>query len=76
MRIKYLKNKIEIDFVSFKRYIDEFKYKNNKYIRICINNNNKYIREVFKAWREKRKIRTRFIIVDSLEINSYVEHLN
>ena len=44
MQIKYLKNKIKISLLTFfKYYIDKFKYKNNKNICICINNNNKYI---------------------------------
>ena len=32
----------------FKRYINKFKYKDNERIRICVNNNNKYIKEVFR----------------------------
>ncbi len=62
--------------VLFKRYIDKFKYNNNKYICICVNNNNKYIKEVFKVWRKKRKIQTKFIIIDFFEMNNYIEYLN
>jgi len=48
LRIKYFKNKNKVSLlVFFKRYIDEFEYKNNKYICIRINNDNKYISEIF-----------------------------
>ncbi len=77
MQVKCFKDKNKINlFVLFKYYIDEFEYKNNKRIRIRINNNNKYIREILKIYRKKREIRTKLIIVDSFEINNYVEYLN
>ncbi len=48
LRIKYFKNKNKINLlIFFKYYIDKFKYKNNKYTCICVNNNNKYINRVF-----------------------------
>ena len=77
LRVKCLKNKNKINlFVLFKRYIDEFEHRDSKYICICIDNDDKYMKKVFKVWREEREIRTKFIVVDSLEINNYVERFN
>ncbi len=48
LQIEYFKNKNKTNLLTFfKYYIDKFKYKDNKYICIHINNNNKYINRVF-----------------------------
>ncbi len=48
LQIEYSKNKNKTSLLSFfEYYIDKFEYKNNKYICICIDNNNKYIYRVF-----------------------------
>ena len=76
-RVECLKNKNEVSLlVLFKRYIGEFEHGDSKCIRIRVDNDSKYMEEVFKVWRKKREIRTKLIVADSLEINNCIEYLN
>ncbi len=50
LQIKCLKNKNKVSLlVFFKRYINEFKYRDSKCICICVNNKNKYINRVIEV---------------------------
>jgi len=77
LQIRYLKNKNKINLLTFfKYYIDKFKYKDNNYICICVNNNNKYINRIFQIKRKERKIYIELTIVIFSKINKYFKYFN
>ena len=75
MKIFVNKQKIEI-FDFFKFIFDKIEHEYNKYIRIRINNDEKYINKNFETYCLKRNIRREFIIVENFQINDYAKRLN
>lgn len=60
----------------FKKKFNKHKYRNIKYIQLCINNSSKYFKEIFKNYKNKRNIKLEFITINNFEINRYAKHLN
>ena len=75
MKILVNKQKIKI-FDFFKNFFDKIEHEYNKYIRIRMNNNEKYNYENFETYYLKRNIRREFIIVENFQINDYTKRLN
>ena len=75
MKILVNKQKIEI-FDIFKIFLDKIKLEYNKYARIRMNNDEKYINENFEIYCLKRNIFREFIIVENSQMNKYAKRLN
>ena len=56
---------IEIVLIFFKIFLNDNEYKNNKIIRLRVDNNEEYINNVFVDFRIKRNIYIEFIIVEN-----------
>ena len=64
MKILVNKQKIEILDI-FKIFLDKIEHEYNKYARMRMNNDEKYINENFEIYCLKRNIRREFIIVEN-----------
>ena len=62
--------------ISFKNFLKRIKHNMNKCIKIRINNEREYFNNNFINYINERNIRLKFIIVENLQINEIVEHLN
>ena len=75
MNILYIKSVFEI-LKSFKFFFDIIQHKFNRYIRIRIDNDFKFINDVFVTFRNEQNIRVKFIIVNNFRINNCAKRFN
>ena len=73
MIVLIIKNKTCLFFNFFFNHIE---HERNKCIRFRIDNDDEFMKNEFKNWREFREIRIEFFIVDNFQMNDCIERLN
>ena len=73
MNILIIKNET---FFFFKFFFNHIEHERNNCIRFQIDNDDEFMRNELKNWRESRKIRIEFFIIDNFQMNDCVERLN
>ena len=75
VNIFYIKSIFEM-LKLFKKNFDIIQHEFNRCIRIRINNDFKFMNNVFVIFRNKQNIRVEFIIVNNFQMNSCAKRFN